>query len=176
MRAFILSKTTDRTPPSPTQTPPSHDMSSSFTRDSTMKLHVLRETSTGTQSSCAQANILSMQEQQPLGVPWSSRKKHPTPDRRVSFLPLPIVVFFFPWLSALPLLHKKPFKSHLHSKVLEALSMVQIIACVASCFSSDWNLAVLPLTPPGHNGLADPPQVQDRWSKPSSELSTGWPS
>ena len=39
--------------------------------------------------------------------------------------------------------------------------MVQIIACVASSFSTDWNTAVSLLTLPGHTGLADPPTGQD---------------
>lgn len=39
--------------------------------------------------------------------------------------------------------------------------MVQIIACVASSFSTDWNTAVPLLTLPGHTGLADPPTGQD---------------
>lgn len=46
--------------------------------------------------------------------------------------------------------------------------MVQIIACVASSFSTDWNTAVPLLTLPGHTGLADPPQVQD--NQPESSL------
>lgn len=39
--------------------------------------------------------------------------------------------------------------------------MVQIIACIASSFSTDWNTAVPLLTLPGHTGLADPPTGED---------------
>lgn len=46
--------------------------------------------------------------------------------------------------------------------------MVQIIACVASCFSTDWNTAAPLLTLPGHTGLADPPQVRN--NHPESSL------
>lgn len=54
--------------------------------------------------------------------------------------------------------------------------MVQIIACVASSFSTDWNTAVSLLTLPGHTGLADPPQVRTINPNHPTELSTRRPS
>lgn len=101
------------------------------------------------------------------------KKKHRTPYRRVSCCLLPPRFFppklFFSGTSSKSSSSSSSSCSSVQrlsremstAKVSEALSMVQIIACVvASSFFSphtDWNTAAPLLTLPGHAGLADPP-------------------
>lgn len=140
------------------------------------------------QSPCAQANTLSLEEANPRRSPTilQEKKKASNTIQKSLLSSSPAEIFFlshqdlifFSGTSSRPLSSRSSFQRLTRemstAKVSEALSMVQIIACVvASSFFLPPTLTGTQrrpcLTLPGHAGLADPPlQVRTiNWNHPT---------